>query len=305
MLEPKMTEVKGLRNRLEKYASSTKFAKSLTQNVTIVNNNRDFLNLYSPYIYSEWRLYYIRYDALKEKYKSMKGLKGKSLLLDFDVFFCDEIQRVDQFLSDKIDDISQSVTLLEEFSANKQNNTNDVDMKIMERTLRTAFNYCKECEEFYKFNSYAIVKIAKKFEKLSDTSDFTTWPQYSSNHYYLQYYSTRLETVHLLRGRCIQAFSHLFRETFPQLAIGELEYAKNHSGENYFTRISLGFKLGIILCLVCVSFTLLNSERCDPRSHLFTFGCCGCCIQYFTINILCICRCCGLFGLRLLSETVC
>lgn len=235
--------------------------------VTALKANREFLDLYHPYITTEWRRQYFSYDRMKADYKVLKESK-KPNLMRFEKDFLLEIRRVDWFLKSIMQDIQEDLRKLNETRSMLQEQ-NKVQREQFERTieltLRNIFDKCKACEQFYQLNHFVICKIAKKFEKLIDITnkslkdernedepalDFMPWRDYRSNEYFTKEFTLRNRSILLLKSNCIQVYSEFFRQKYPSLAFGELEFMKNKDREHKRTRFVFGFKMGMVLTLV-------------------------------------------------------
>jgi hypothetical protein len=219
--------------------------------LSIINDNKEFFSLYEPYIHKEWRQHYLRYDALKAKYQALKTSKSSTFLDDFDFLLLQEIRRIDTFLEKKIETLGRSIAEIEDYIEDVEKKSQKFsDTKVVDRILKTTFKQLKACEGFHKLNCYAITKIAKKFEKLAHKTDFNSWQTFSSHSQYANSFMTRLERMHHWKDRCVAIFCEIFRESFPELGLGELEFSKNHSGESEMTRVYIGMKIGILFCIV-------------------------------------------------------
>jgi hypothetical protein len=233
--------------------------------LALLPSNREFLDFYHPYISTEWRRYYLCYDRLKAEYKILKDIKNPNLRA-FDQDFLEEIQRVDQV------------------------------QKTLEVTLRKLFEKCKDLEQFFQLNRFAIHKIGKKFEKLIDKYDplqtekmndniltgkgrnqyenkeedeetellivgFSCWSHYNSGRYFYQKYLKRKVIIDKCKRDCVKLYQDIFRTNYPGLAWDELEFVKNKDRERKRTRIVFGIKIGLILA----------SVNCSITNILFTF----------------------------------
>lgn len=240
--------------------------------VGILNSNQEFLDLYSPYIKHDWRRHYFAYDHMKAQYKTLKGNKNADIK-EFEEEFYAEICRVDWFLKLTMKDIQHDLRKLTQgkvFVTEHASQKYQVE-RTVELTLRSLFDRCKACEQFYQLNHFVICKIAKKFEKIIEKSrthsrpsssddlketdshdDFVPWCNFRSNRYFTTKFAGRIDVILQLKSRCIAVYSDYFRQKYPSLAFGELEFMKNKDREKKSTRILFGIKLGCILCLVSI-----------------------------------------------------
>lgn len=234
-----------------------------------LKSNREFLDLYHPYIKTEWRRHYFFYDRLKAEYKALKEQKLPNLQ-QFEEDFLAEIKRVDWFLKITLDDISQDLRMIEEAKEPFQNQKSGLQKQQTEHTIevaiRSIFEKCKACEQFYQLNHFVICKIAKKFEKLIESThashkkkndpdgehklDFVPWTEYRSNEFFRRDFSRRSNKIVKLKQQCILLYSDFFRQKYPSLAFGELEFMKNKDREHKRTRTIFGIKLGLIIALI-------------------------------------------------------
>lgn len=219
------------------------------------NANNNFLELYEPYIKSEWRFHYFAYDTMKAKYKALKDQRKRDLV-SFEKLFYNEIQHVDWFLSSNLREIELDLKTIhdscEELSGDAKKK--EEMERTMELFIRKIFEKCKNCEKYYKLNHYVICKIAKKFEKLIEkevekSREFTPWKEYPSSSLF-HTFSNRVNEINYLTAQSITTYSEKFRQTYPSLAYGELEFVKNKERENSRTRFYIGVKIGIAISAV-------------------------------------------------------
>lgn len=236
------------------------------------NANRNFLELYQPYIKTEWRFYYFGYDTMKSKYKALKEHEHPDLQT-FENYFFAEIQRVDWFLNSNLHEIQRDLGTISDTCDFLNSDTLDDKKKkeelgrTVELFIRSIYEKCKACELFYKLNHYVICKIAKKFEKLIESGkkkldDFTPWRDYPSNDLFNRKFAGRIDEIHYLTRKSVDTYSEKFRKTYPSLAYGELEFVKNKERESLRTRFYIGVKLGIIITMVseCFHFTYSRAQ---------------------------------------------
>lgn len=214
--------------------------------------NKNFLELYAPYIKPEWRFHYFAYDTMKAKYKSLKE-KDHPDLMEFERHFFGEIQHVDWFLSVNIAELEANLNTIHDLPQGDPKKKGDME-KTVEVFIRNIFDKCKQCEKFYKLNHYVICKIAKKFEKLIESGeskmDFTPWKDFPSNALFNRTFTGRIDEISAITAKCVNTYSDMFRQTYPSLAYGELEFVKNKEREGIRTRFYVGVKLGIALSMV-------------------------------------------------------
>ncbi len=259
MLESLPTEMRQL---------STKLGENVPH---LWNANRNFLELYQPYIKTTWRFHYFGYDGMKARYKVLKE-QAHPDLQSFEKLFYDEIHRVDSFLNSNLHDIQRDLrTVSDKCDFLHSNTTEDAQKKdemgrTVELFIRGIFEKCRDCEKFYKLNHYVICKIAKKFEKLIESGgkkfdSFTPWRDYPSNELFNKKFSGRIDEVQYLTRKVVETYSEKFRKTYSSLAYGELEFAKNKERESVRTRFYVGVKLGLIIATVRDSTGVIHS--CD------------------------------------------
>lgn len=242
-----------------------------------LKSNREFLDLYHPYIKTEWRRHYFFYDHLKAEYKTLKEQKSPNLQ-KFEEDFLAEIKRVDWFLKITLDDIAQDLRMINEAKEPLQKQKSSIQKQQTEHTIevviRGIFDKCKACEQFYQLNHFVICKIAKKFEKLIESThksrkkkeadfgddeqklDFVPWTEYRSNEFFQRDFARRSVRIVKLKQDCIFLYSDFFRQKYPSLAFGELEFMKNKDREHKRTRTIFGVKLGLIIALVSLHVQL-------------------------------------------------
>jgi hypothetical protein len=247
-----------------KNAVSTDGKIKFAENIPFLwNANRNFLELYQQYIKTEWRFHYFAYDTMKAKYKALKE-RDKPDLMGFEKDFYAEINRVDEFLNSLLLEIKRDLKIVSD-TCGFLNSTKKEDMKkrkevghTVELFIRSIFDKCKECERFYKLNHFVICKVAKKFEKLIESSqekkamddDFEPWRDFPSNDLFNHRFASRIDEIHILTKQSVDTYSEKFRRKYSSLADGELEFVKNKERETVFTRFYIGIKLGIIVTTV-------------------------------------------------------
>lgn len=224
----------------------------------LVAASDNFRHFYYPYIVKEWRVHYISYDALKNRYQTLKKCKPSGIS-SFDNEFSFEIRRMDTFLEGMLFEIVVDLKCMERDwknmnDAQRKEVTSDQEHRTLERALRSLYEKCKSCKSFHKLNAFLICKIAKKLEKLSPKSakydyDFEIWKSYRS-HDLFSCFLGRSDSIDNLTNRCIDLYSSMFRQSYPSLAIGELDFVKNKELSRNRTRIHYGFKLGVVLMIV-------------------------------------------------------
>jgi hypothetical protein len=226
-------------------------------NILLSRRNKNFLHEYEPYIVEKWRPYYFGYDVAKLKYKELKDSNESELLVQFERYFVLEIHRVSEFLESKLNQIQGFLVKLDNearTSVPQAASASDlVSNTAYEASIRKAFEECQNCEDFYNLNSFAIKKIAKKYEKLVDFEvivDFKMWPKFRSYQFFRNVFEPKISRVRLLRSDCVRLYSAVFRKTFPSLALGELKYAKAHTGNRKVLIMLVGLKLGCITTVV-------------------------------------------------------
>ncbi len=83
--------------------------------------------------------------------------------------------------------------------------------------------------QFYDLNVYLIRKTAKKFEKfIADSSTATlteneAWKKFPSFTMF-RFLSQAPASVEQLKTKCVQLYGTIFRQTYSELAMGELEF---------------------------------------------------------------------------------
>lgn len=241
-----------------------------------LRSNRNFLDYYHDYIKREWRRHYFSYDVLKEEYKALKW-KDKPKLHRFEKDFLEEIKRVDWFIKATLFEIQQDLRKIYETKAlflddMQVSQRKAQDEKTVEITLRAIYEKCKDIEQFYALNRFAICKIAKKFEKLIDQSlldeshtgeadgfiDFDPWRDHKSNEYFTQKFVPREKIIQALSNKCKVMYKLFFRRRYPTLAEGELEFVKNKARIHKTTQVLFGMKVGAIILLVSGSVVRLH-----------------------------------------------
>ncbi len=229
------------------------------QNLLILKSNKTFLSLYHNYIRNEWRRHYISYDALKLAYKRIKNIKSDDWL-QFEKDFSDEIKRVDVFLKETTKSLQVDLITVSEscdffLSRTSESVKKQKELgKSVEISIRRLFQKCKDCEQFFKLNKFVIIKLSKKLEKLmvtnSNGNNVEMWCDRPSSIYFTNKFLNRIIEIEKLTDNATNLYSNYFRQKYPELTIGELEFVKNKEREHQQTKVYFGFKLGIIVCLV-------------------------------------------------------
>jgi hypothetical protein len=244
----------------------------------LIIGNKLFLNKYKTYVYKDWQGFYFHYDYLKKEYIYLFDSidNNKRNINKYDLLLYDEIQRIDIFLLSLINQIR---AILVKLNSPNHDNDDDFAKASIEITLRFIFEKINKIETFYKLNSFAICKIAKKLEKILDIiqqsnninnnyhnnnnnnnielsidndndnnidKDFIQWKKLSSYNLYKNNLLNKKKQIELIQNEIINTYTKIFRSNFKSLAINELEFPKQKSGE-YRNRDSLiGFKFGLI-----------------------------------------------------------
>lgn len=233
-------------------------ASSNDQMPLLITSSDKFQHFYYPYIVKEWRDHYISYDSLKRLYQLLKSRKSNGVN-SYECELSFEIKRMDNFLEQMIVEVTADLQRMEDdwntmTDAQKKEATSDQDQRTLERALRSLYEKCKSCKSFHKLNAFLICKIAKKLEKLSpvnsrNRSDFEIWKNYRSHDLFNKFLG-RVDNIENLTDKCIDLYSNMFRQSYPSLAIGELDFVKNKELARNRTRVYFGFKLGAIVLIV-------------------------------------------------------
>lgn len=217
----------------------------------VLNPNKKFLLLYQRYINKNWKRQYLYYDVLKTQYHQVKSNNGEGLNL-FEKTFLDEIKRVYSFVLAILKDIEEDLENLNDMCKSDENNSKF--HKAIELSVREIHLQSKDCKIFFKLNKFAIVKIAKKYEKLlsqfPDKSSYNSWNVSPSGKLFFSKYTTKETRINDARNKSVDLYCRFFRQTYSELAEDELEFVKEKSTLSRHTKLYLGFKMGLITCMV-------------------------------------------------------
>jgi hypothetical protein len=226
------------------------------------------------------------------------GIK-ENMMLILEEELCTEIFRIDEFLFNEIFVIQSNMNLMKkEWNGLNQKEREDVvegtRERTIERTMRSLFEKCILCHNYWRLNNFAIRKVAKKYEKLikksdksknldkinnnnnSNNTDFIYWKKFPSYQVFENYFVKKSNDIDLLKNECVEMYSLVFRTTYSSLVLDELEYVKNRNRDSKSGRIGFGIKLGVIGCL----FLLLIAETFYRQHDVDFWGTPG--LYFFT-----------------------
>ncbi len=164
--------------------------------------------------------------------------------------------------------------------------------RSLEMSLRNIYSRVKELEQFYHLNFYIIRKISKKIDKLlkayySDEKGIVTqdekgassngvqplattqqitkdsvqkqflgrsksWKETKCGRYFCNEFVSSKRVIEELKDECIASYANKFRKSYTELATYELEYVKEKDHTNSSTKLYVGWKFGLIVCMVGV-----------------------------------------------------
>lgn len=246
----------------------------------LLNGNKIFLNNYESKINKDWYRFYFQYDYIKKEIYNlldfnMENSENKQKIQKFDVLLCNEIIRIDTFLSSIINQVRG---ILNKLSLSNHNDDDDDFAKAsIEITLRFLFEKTLKIKTFYKLNCFAICRIAKKLENILDgmikqndynsnsniklaieydnnndnfDKDFVQWKKMNSYKLYKNNIIIKQQQIELINNDIINLYTNIFRNKFQSLAINELEFPKQKSGQYHNRDALIGFKLGLVLIII-------------------------------------------------------
>jgi hypothetical protein len=160
-----------------------------------------------------------------------------------------------------------------------------VDRSI-ELSIRNVFNRIQDLDKFYRLNFYCIRKISKKMDKLlkltktsflfrnqqdspeasikgsdstskaSDNKSIRNWMDTPGGCYFNTDFVSNQHVIEELKKECVQLYTLKFRKTYPDLATFELEFVKEKDRIDHMTKILMGMKLGLFICMVSVCLSI-------------------------------------------------
>lgn len=218
-----------------------------------LNPNKTFLLLYQRYINKIWKRQYIHYDVLKYQYQVVKSNNGEGLE-QFERTFLNEIKRIYSFFVKILKDLEEDLESLNEMCKTSTEENTQKFNKAIEVSVRDIYLQSKDCKVFFKLNKFAICKIAKKYEKLmvqfGGDRQSTSWNVTACGKFFFSKYISKEARINDAIRLSIDLYSRFFRQTYGELAEDELEFVKDKSILNRHTKLYLGFKMGLITCLV-------------------------------------------------------
>lgn len=247
----------------------------------IVAKNNVFLMEYRPHIVREWRHFYIHYDELTAVYKSLKARRDSGHFF-FDDLLTANIKLADDFVFTQMGIIHTELETIERdwrgLSEAEKNNLVEQTEKTAERALRGLYVKTKNLRQYYQLNCFLIEKLSKKYDKIlrksrkddhsthnfkddfqvTSEDSFYKWSDTSSYAYYMQHMKPKDAAVSSLLQDCINTYTVIFRQTYPEMAAGELEFSKLKENETRNTKAYLGIKIGIVLSVVRIKFTFFS-----------------------------------------------
>lgn len=216
---------------------------------------------------------------------------------------CIEIFRIDEFLYNELFVIQSNMSLMKKEwnELNPKERESVIEgtrERTIERTMRSLFEKCILCHNYWRLNNFAIRKVAKKYEKLikkseknknldekkdenkdneeDNETDFLYWKKIPSYQVFENYFVKKSKIIDALKNECVEMYSLVFRTTYSSLVLDELEYVKNRNRDNDSGRIGFGVKLGIMVMLVL----LLLAETFYRKNNVDFWGSSG--IYIFT-----------------------
>eukprot|EP01031_Cornospumella_fuschlensis_P034761 gene34761-42093_t len=112
-------------------------------------------------------------------------------------------------------------------------------------------------------------------DKMCNALDTPLWALLSGGDYFYNNFVRSEGAIQNLRKQCIALYGRKFRKTFGQLSAYELVYVKNKDRDYKSTRVAVGLKFGLIICLfawfISDSTTVNNDLDFWNQAGLFVF----------------------------------
>lgn len=246
-----------------------------------MKNKKFDLIAYNHFLVSKWKSKYLKYGFLEYT------LDNKSQQ-DFEILFIENICNATDFITRNLDIYSNQIDFIKVGWKSLGDDEKQKLVKAKEKSVELALRRCRKnlrrLRDYHKFNTFLILKMAKKYEKKNCSKDanfanvspqeyqYQFWGRCQSYTKYMEFADLR-KCIDLQQESCICVYALIFRRAYPELAETEIEYLKSKY-DSVFTAVdtfSVGVKCGLALSIVSYHFFFYCVLRYNSKIFASSF----------------------------------